>query len=159
MGNNTSIPLPQRRMTNIAGLITIQLPIGIKKGPKYTVVIQQYSGLKQRNVGSFQFTIVVKADVDVLPEVANMLSLMRYNASLISISDRWYPIMNRYITQLADSVRDFGTDPNEIKGAPYGTYPHESGTCQLHLFLSQNYRWLALLALVAIILGVIFKPV
>jgi hypothetical protein len=143
----TLIPLPPGAGdgANFAGLMTIQLPYGIRKGHSYTVVVRQLTNAtastpppppppppialpelelaavgegelrRWREVlGIFQITIPVSTREQMVENEEIRLSIFRWIFQGIPVSNRWYPVMERYLAELAEKVRALGSDPDKI---------------------------------------------
>ncbi len=79
----TFIPLPARPAGNLAGLVTLTLPQGVRVGQTFKMNVQQYSGVSSarrahKMLGAFQFSIPVQKDADILPRATRNLSILRY---------------------------------------------------------------------------------
>ena len=98
-----------------AGLISLELPQGVRDGNLFTVDVQQYSGFTHRVLGSFQLTIPVRLGDVLLPREIRKLAALRYVAEAIPAGDRWYPVFVRYLEQIANKVRGLGGDPSSVK--------------------------------------------
>ena len=115
------IPIPGPFETNIAGLMSIELPPSVTKGQKFTVVLRQVEGRSNRIIGTFQFDIYVKTAPEILPQFRRNLSLIKHIALSIPLENRWHPIFQRYISELGDRVRALGDNPDEIQPTPTGS--------------------------------------
>jgi len=143
----TFIPLPTRKGT-IAGLMSLTLPPGVRVGQVYKFTVEQYSGQTLKTQGSFQMTIPVRPDPEILPEEIRKLSVMRYIQQAIPKSSRWSGIFVRYLDQIAARVRGFGGDPDTVKPSPDGGEgaapvcppPHPKEVCPPDLFCL-NIPW------------------
>jgi hypothetical protein len=120
VGEITYIPLPGPRDVNIPALISLQLPPDVKSGQVYTAMVQQYSGLPRRIIGSFQITIPVSTGPLMLATEIHNLSVLRHIALSIPATDRWHPIFVRYLEEIADRVRGLGFDPDGVEPSPGG---------------------------------------
>jgi hypothetical protein len=121
----TYIPLPPRPAGNLAGLITLTLPPGIRVGQRFKLNVQQYSGIAfpgraHKMLGAFQFNIPVSADVDILQVATRNLSILRYIQQTIPAANRWYPIFTRWLDNLAAKVAGLGGDPTKVLPSPTG---------------------------------------
>ena len=121
----TFIPLPARRSGNLAGLLTIVLPQGVRVGQVFKMSVQQYSGIAiprrtRRMLGAFQFNIPVNTDPEILPTAIRNLSILRYIQQTIPTANRWYPIFVRWLSSLAGKVAGLGVDPTQIPPSPTG---------------------------------------
>jgi hypothetical protein len=121
----TFIPLPVRPEGNLAGLVTLTLPEGIRVGQNFKLSVQQYSGIAltrraHKMLGAFQFNIPVQRDADILPKAVRSLSILRYIQQTVAASSRWSPIFTRWLNGLATKVAGLGGDPNTILPSPNG---------------------------------------
>lgn len=121
----TYIPLPARPPGNLAGLMTLTLPQGIRVGQLFKMNVQQYSGIAiagraHRILGAFQFNIPVNTDPEILPTATRNLSILRYIQQTIPPANRWYPIFTRWLDGLAAKVAGLGGDPTTALPSPTG---------------------------------------
>ena len=119
------IPLPARPPGNLAGLMTLIFPPGVRTGQVFKLNVQQYSGvaLRQRArkmLGAFQFNIPVRTDSEILPGAIRNLSILRYIQQTIPNTNRWYPIFVRWLNGLAAKVAGLGGDPTQVLPSPTG---------------------------------------
>jgi hypothetical protein len=119
------IPLPARPPGNLAGLLTLTLPQGVRPGQVFKMSVQQCSGtvLKGRarkTLGAYQFNIPVNADPEILPKAVHDLSILRYIQQTIPSGSRWAPVFTRWLTGLAGKVSGLGGDPGQILPSPTG---------------------------------------
>lgn len=158
VGDVTYVPLPGGRTTNIPGLLTFDLPPDVKRDQTFTVLVQQVAGATNVVLGTVEFVIRVSTASVLLAEEERTLSVMRHIAEAIPAGDRWYPVFQRYVGQIADRVRGFGGDPDQITPSPDGTgTPDGRGERDQHklsLFCAR-VSWLvsALLAAFVVALG------
>jgi hypothetical protein len=115
------IPIPGSLDTNIVGLMSVQLPPSVTKGQKFTVVVRQVDGITRKIIGIFQFDIYVKVALEILPLFRRNLSVLKHIALSIPEENRWYPVFQRYISELGERVRALGDDPEKI-------YPTSTGS-------------------------------
>jgi hypothetical protein len=144
-GGVTYIPLPQGSGdgANFAGLLSVQMPFGIRKGQLYTVLIRQLTNAfgsgrgrpnplgaqrlavagvaKWRRVlGTFQVNIPVSTKEMLLPKEERRLSIFRWIGDAMPPERRWYPVFARYLEGIAQRVGAFGGNPIEIWPSPTG---------------------------------------
>jgi len=108
------VPIPPGGDKDHAGLISLELPQGVRDGNFFTVDVQQYSGFSRRVLGAFQLAIPVRLGDVLLPRETRKLAALRYMAQGIPAGDRWAPVFTRYLAQIADKIRGLGGDPNSI---------------------------------------------
>jgi len=142
----TFVPLPYRSAFQ-AGLLTIELPPGIRKGESYTIGVRQFSAHKAKLPtppptpqieaaareggiavwrqldGAFQFAISVSTKDQLLLGEERLLAVLRWMALHTPANRRWYPVLIRYISEVAGRVLGFGGDPGKIKPSPIGQVP------------------------------------
>jgi len=121
----TFIPLPARQLGNLAGLLTLTLPPGIRAGQVFKLSVQQCSGIvlprrARKMLGAFQFNIPVSPDAEILPKAIHNLSILRYIQQTIPSGNRWTPIFTRWLTGLAGKVSGLGGDPTQVPPSPTG---------------------------------------
>jgi Common central domain of tyrosinase len=115
----TYIPLPSRTSGNLAGLLTLTLPQGIRVGQQFKMSVQQYSGVTrlrraQQMLGAFQFNIPVITDADILPKAIHNLSILRFIQLTIPPTNRWNAIFTRWLNGLAGKITGLGGDPGKV---------------------------------------------
>ena len=127
------------------GLLTIDLPEGIKKDDVFTVVVRQVSSglgthdmrLKMREelvdwrhiVGSFQLTIPVRDKADILPAQQRLLSNLRWIERAIPANDRWSTVFSKYVTQIAGRVDALGGDSSKVAPSASGQWEQAHRNC------------------------------
>jgi|GEM_PF-534490 len=126
------IPLPARSSGNLAGLMTLTLPEGIRVGQTFKLSVHQCSGIAllrraRKILGAFQFTIPVKTDPEILPDAIRKLSILRYIQQTVPIANRWHPIFARWLEGLASKVAGLGGDPTQVLPSPTGGDTRPSG--------------------------------
>jgi hypothetical protein len=138
----TFIPLPARPSGNLAGLMTLTLPQGIRVGQLFRMSVQQCSGIAiprraRRMLGAFQFNIPVNTDPEILPNALRNLSILRYIQQTVPTANRWHPIFVLWLDGLAAKVAGLGGDPTQVLPSPTGgdTSPappcHEPEPCKV----------------------------
>jgi len=71
-------------------------------------------------VGAFQIKIPVSTKDTILPLEENTLAIFKWRLQEMSASNRWYPVLKRYISYLSARVDGLGGDPNSIAPSPGG---------------------------------------
>ena len=165
-GDVTYIPIPPGRKKNIAALLTIELPEGIKRGQAFQTIIHQISGSPRKILGAFQFSIPVSDKAVLLEPEIRKLSVLRHIARAIPSDDQWSHVFVRYLDQIAERVRGFGGDPDRVgpaadgSGRPtdqrpgFGPGGTETGVTRR----CSQYGWLYLLALALFVIVAAFSP-
>lgn len=70
--------------------------------------------------GAFEVNIPVRADKDILPFDANTLAIFKWRLKVMPSSNRWYPVLLRYIAYLSDRIDGLGGDSKAILPSPNG---------------------------------------
>lgn len=151
-GGTTYIPIPKGGTINLAGLLSVQLPAGVKKGDEYEVVVRQITSddyespsipqaLEQnrkaqaivvaptpqyawrRTSGIFKLTIPVDTKTELLETEERYYAILQFIAQAIPAASRWYPIFERYLKQMAQRVKGFGGNPSLILPSGTGALP------------------------------------
>lgn len=134
------------------GLLTIDLPKGIKNGEVFTVVVRQVSGVRPQHdlrrvmrekivgwrhiVGSFQLTIPVRDKSDILPAQQRLLSNLRWIERAIPAANRWVPVFGKYVAQVADRVDALGGDSSKVAPSASGQWQQAYRICRLLSLIS-----------------------
>ena len=159
-GGATWMPVPPGAGANFAGLLTVDLPATVRKGQVYTIVVRQMTnstvsgkqaGVGQtraaaasrslpqprRVLGSFQLTIPVDTEEALLEPEEHLLAVLRWIDESIPANDRWSPVFDRYLVQVAARVEGFGGHPSKIPPSPTGSLQQQqthSGHKHVHTF-------------------------
>jgi hypothetical protein len=150
-GGISYIPIPFTD-NSIPGLLTIDLPAGIKKGEVFTVIIRQVSGFQRkydlrhnireelvdwrRIVGTFQLTIPVRDKASILPAQQRLLSNLRWIEAAIPARDRWAPVFNKYVAKVADRVDGLGGDSKKVAPSASGQWQEAYRMCLFLMLLT-----------------------
>jgi hypothetical protein len=146
----TSVPIPSGTGPNYAGLFTVDLPAGVTTGQVYTVTVRRISSRQQSAngapvaqgavtatavagpsltrswryvVGSFAVRIPVTTGPVMKPYEENTISILRWRLSQMAPSNRWVPVLERYLGLLEQRLAGIGGDPAKIVPGPYGVTP------------------------------------
>lgn len=152
----TYVPIPFAAAGKLGGLFTLQLPQGVKRGQSFDVVVRRISTRQppppidqpriQRRaagtrdarrappnpnwryvVGSFQLTVPVETEAALLWPEENVLAIFKWRLEHLPKSDRWYPVLLRYLGYLERRVTAFGGDPVKVLPSPTGAPPPKRG--------------------------------
>jgi hypothetical protein len=155
VGDVSYVPLPAGLTHNIAALISMELPAGIKRGQTFRVVVKQVAGATRSVLGTFELLVRVSTAAALLAEEERNLAVFRYIAASIPLDDRWRPIFQRYLAQIAERVRAFGGDPDKVLPSPddTGVPPRPPAGCFAPVFEPSSglLRVLKVLAYVLVI--------
>ncbi|MEO8561339.1 MAG: hypothetical protein ABI601_04640 [bacterium] len=85
-------------------------------------------------VGTFQVKIpVTTGDVMLRPD-EDAYAVMTWRLQQMSPANRWYLVLQRYISQLRGRIVGLGGDPNAIPPSPNGAQVHDGGEPQVESF-------------------------
>jgi hypothetical protein len=122
LGGCVFLPLPPSlQERSLAGLLTIRLPAGVRDGQVFRVVGKQFA-ITRRVVGAFEFRIRVDANATrLLSADKDQLAIAKHQLLLTPKGDKWWPVLNRIVTQLGDRIGAFGGDPGSAFPMGRGT--------------------------------------
>jgi hypothetical protein len=136
---------------NFAGLLTLDLPSTVLTGQEFNVVVRRIgrrgnikvttqgqletkraatlAAAESRRlsnwryvIGTFQVKIPVWTPQAMLGPEENTLAILKWRFLQMAPSNRWYAVLQRYISYISDRVAGLGGDPNAIPpsltGAP-----------------------------------------
>ena len=131
VGGATYIPIPPVDH-DLAALVALELPPSVRYGERYGALLQQVGGPEQAVLGGLQIDIPVQPVDLLLPPERNALAVLRYAANGRRQTDRWTPIMRRYIAGIADRVDGFGGNARSVRASLDGD--HRPDGCLLALW-------------------------
>lgn len=114
------IPLPPFGPANLAGLITLRLPTNLRYRQVFRVLLQQF-GHDGTFIGTFELMVRVEHAENIVEEEANTLAVLKHVIATRPVTDRWYPIFERWLGQLVERVDELGIDPDLVEPSPLGT--------------------------------------
>lgn len=147
-GGITYLPIPFSD-GNLPGMLTIDLPEGVKEGQVFRVVVRQVTGsygamgaahrlampaefTEMRHiVGTFQLTIPVRNKAEMLPGQERLLSNLRWIERAIPTQDRWAGVFGHYVMQIADRVDALGGDASKVAPSPTGEWRAAYRSCRV----------------------------
>jgi hypothetical protein len=137
----TYLPIPQGGSLDLAGLITLDLPAGIREGQIFRIVVRQVvdrpsappparatrqfiaaaneaaAASKARYIiGAFQFSVEVKKAPDILRADESTLTVLKRVIATVPIENRWYPVLRRNYDQIMQRFTALGGNPGAIPG-------------------------------------------
>jgi hypothetical protein len=77
----------------------------------------------RRVLGGSRFAIAISTKEQLLLPEERLLAILRWIAEKTPHSKRWYPVLLRYIAEIAGRVKHFGGDPSTILPSPTGKVP------------------------------------
>jgi hypothetical protein len=145
----TYVPVLPGTGAGFAGLFTIDLPPSVVSGQEFLITVRRISTRQVREqeatqlraseafaaregptmfnwryvTGTFGIRIPVSTRVVMLPLEEQTLAIMKWRREQLSPSDRWYPVLERYIAYIAGRVAGLGGNPGAIKPSPGGVLP------------------------------------
>jgi hypothetical protein len=128
----TYIPIPAGSSRNYAGLLAVDIPRDFSRACK--VVARQITNLvtpirerpvptRRKVLGAFEFTLKPAAARALLEPEEHLLAYFRWILSTLAEKDRWRPVIERYVREIAQRVRVFGGDPGLIEPSQLGAIP------------------------------------
>ena len=152
----TFVPIPAGTGENYAGLFTIDLPPSVVTGQEFTIVLRRIATRRGREeppppriggvgasatatgrgrhmanwryvVGTFAVRIPVTTGKVMRPLEENTLAIMKWRLAQWSPTDRWYPILLRYVDYISRRVDGLGGNSSAIQPSPLGTYGSQKG--------------------------------
>jgi hypothetical protein len=142
----TYVPIPAGGAVDLAGLLTLDLPSGIRSGETFRCVLRQvmdtpaprprmrptmtvdstgieHAPTTSRHIlGAFQFSVQVQTAREVLPRDERDLAVLERLVAQIPLENRWYPVMLRYSSQLRERITALGGRPQR-QGCRRGCRP------------------------------------
>ena len=178
-GGFTYIPIPEGGGINFAGMISVDLPPTVRDGQVFNIVVRQVTGairepqarvetlthrlppdtastrppMGARHIlGTFQITIPVRAKEMLLEREERLLSNLRWIQRAIPSTNRWFPVFNRYVRQIADRVDAFGGSSSLVEASPSGDWKGvKTRQCTTLMFITA-----ALLGILVFLNGILF---
>lgn len=141
-GGVAYVPIPTGGTQSLAGLLTVELPTGIRVGDEFELVVRRITSRRPADrridaqpvgsgqlvvdwryvVGTFSARISVQRDSLILPDEENLLAILKWRLS-ISAGTRWQPVFQRYVDYVSARVNGFGGNAAAIPPAANGYYP------------------------------------
>jgi hypothetical protein len=91
----TYLPIAPWWGDNLAGLLKVKLPPGIKKGQRFKIDVVQMRADEARTLGGFQLNIQVETAIGIWEAERRTLERFHKRLSLKEETDRWWPIVAR----------------------------------------------------------------
>jgi hypothetical protein len=145
----TYIPIPPGAGGSFAGLLTVDLPASVRYGNEFDVVVSRITtrqvlaptppptppqpkaaqpaaarlALWRYITGSFLMKISVQEESIILPGDENLLAILKWRLTLIDPTNRWYPVLIRWIGYLSGRISGMGGNPSKIPPSQNGYQP------------------------------------
>jgi hypothetical protein len=114
----TYLPVPPVPGNRLAGMMTVELPAGVRAGQRYVVDVTHVRGGQRVRNGGFRMEILVSKARPILDRQADRVALLHDQLSLTPVTDRWRPVLSRRLQTerarghgLADEAGDVWEDP------------------------------------------------
>jgi hypothetical protein len=75
--------------------------------------------------GAFQYTVTAKPDKVLLSEQERLVAWLKWRFGVIPATNRWKPVLQRYLKYTESLVWNLGTDPNTIPPSELGKVTRE----------------------------------
>jgi hypothetical protein len=137
-GGLTFIPIPPSTSDQFyAGLFTVDLPHGVTQGQQFTITIRRIfsnpavqrdtrkplNSINSRYIAdSVLIRIPVSTPATLLQPEQTTLAIMKWRLQNWSPSNRWYPVLLRYISYLSGRVNGLGGNAGAVAASPPGAY-------------------------------------
>jgi hypothetical protein len=140
-GRYTFVPVPFSTGAGFAGLFTIDLPLTVVRGqielgvaPRATgrarpAAAQRLNADWRYVTGTFRIHIPVGLEEDLLRPEMDALAILKWRLGQTPPSDRWHPVLLRYVAYVAGRVEGFGGEPSTIPPSQYGAPPPRASDC------------------------------
>jgi hypothetical protein len=92
------------------------LPHGHKAGKRNIPATRTWRYI----TGAFQVNIPVQKEDEILPFDMNTLAIFKWRLEVMPKTNRWYPVLVRYIQYLSDRINGLGGDAGAIEPSPTG---------------------------------------
>jgi hypothetical protein len=140
-GGISYLPIPKGSGQNYAGLLSITLPAATARQPTYSVKVRQVVNVgpetrrvdsgtgnaprtsSRRILGTFQVSLSVKTPDQALLANERLYAVFRWILEAIPPASRWYPVLVRYLDELAGIITALGGNPGQILPSPSGQVP------------------------------------
>jgi hypothetical protein len=147
-GGVAYVPIPRGDNQSFAGLITVDLPAGIRLGNQFEVVVRRITSRRPVDrplvvlsagagnaiakskfvtdwryvVGTFTIRIPVQQEHIILPGEEHLLAILKWRLGIVPPTNRWHPVLRRYIDYVS-ARNGMGGNAGAIPAAPSGYYP------------------------------------
>jgi hypothetical protein len=147
----TYVPIPSASGKNLAGLFTVDLPLGVKRGQQFNILVRRVATRKIENevirkapstakkkpaatapaaaqswryvTGAFQVRIPVEGDKELLVSDENTLAIMKARLNAMTPAYRWHPVVQRYISYISARINALHGNADAIPPSLHGYTP------------------------------------
>jgi hypothetical protein len=134
----TYVPIPAGSGQGFAGLFTVDLPPTVTTGQEFNIIVRRITTRRYQEiyvatkrsaaamsnsvgvtnwryvVGTFQIKIPVTTKEVILFPEENTLAILKWRLQSMSPTNRWYPVLQRYVSYIAARVDGLGGDSTTI---------------------------------------------
>jgi hypothetical protein len=89
----TYLPIPPAAGSRVAGVMTLELPAGVRAGQRFIVDVTQLRAASSMRIGGFRIEVLVKKERDFFAQVARGVELLHDQIGQLASGDRWRPIL------------------------------------------------------------------
>jgi len=122
--HESQINVKSHAKSNVAKASISQIQSSIKPVP----IIPTFEAARIRRiidnwgyvVGTFQVKIPVSSKDDILPSEEDTLAIFKWRLQSMSPTNRWYPVLERYVSYIAARVDGLGGDSSKVVPSPNG---------------------------------------
>ena len=151
-GGVAYVPVPTGGYQSFAGLLTVELPAGVRYGNDFEVVVRRITSRRPLDrqlavmsagstsaiatsqlitdwryvVGTFTIRIPVQQERTILPGEEQLLAILKWRLGILPATNRWRPVLRRYIDYVSARVNGMGGNAGAISAAPSGYYSSPS---------------------------------
>lgn len=105
---------------------TVRMPPPPPPAPKIAVVKAESATSDKATFswrqlkGAFQYTVTVKSGNVLLPQQERLVAWLKWRVSVMPATNRWLPVLKRYLKYTESLVWNLGKDPNMIPPSKVG---------------------------------------
>ncbi len=152
VGDVTLVPIPQG-LGRYAGLLAVDLPPAINQRDAYSIAVRQLTLVSatvrpqppppvidvatraaesigkgttfswRQVLGAFQYTVTVTPGQELLYPQERLLAWLKWRIGVTPPTNRWLPVLQRYLTLTEGLVLSLGQDPGAIPPSQVGNVP------------------------------------
>ncbi|MGF6604345.1 hypothetical protein P3T23_009100 [Paraburkholderia sp. GAS448] len=150
----TYVPIPAAAGKTFAGLLTVDLPIGVKAGQEFNILVRRLATATPPPIvirksageaaqpadsapppaadyryvaGAFQIKIPVTTEAHMLRPEEDTLAILKARLAMLGAANRWRPVLQRYIDYVAGRVDGSGGNAASIPPSLHGAPPAHTG--------------------------------
>lgn len=117
----------------------LSLPVSLPQGKQYRVTVRQLTTVAQggaitareirplqmvrKALGAFQMNVTIQSPKALLMPAERSLAFFGWILSTLEATNRWHPVLQRYVGELEGRVKRLGANPEHIAPSPVGAIP------------------------------------